>query len=102
MYKAIGKIILNKIRVNDFFGKFDNGKFIILTASTSLSGAMILAEKIKQVFKDDKDIDNKTNIFIGITQSSDIDTLNSVLEKLYDAINRAKSNDTQGGIEIET
>ena len=102
MYKAIGKIIINKIRINDFFGKFDDGKFIILTASTSLSGAMLLAEKIEQVFKDDHDIDDQAYISMGITQSEDIDTLDSILEKLYDAINRAKNDEIQGRIEIET
>ncbi len=102
IYKSFCNIINEKIRANDYFGKFNNEKFIILTASTSLSGAMMLAEKFELLLKEDKQIENKADISFGITQSSDIDTYNSVVEKLNDAVNRAKNTNSMSNIEIET
>ena len=101
--RSIGKIIQQKIRTNDYFGEFDENTFIILTVNTSLSGAMKLTEKIETLFEEDNDIKMMIDkISFGITQSSDVDTLESIHEKLNDAINRAKNNNTaEGNIEIE-
>jgi monovalent cation:H+ antiporter, CPA1 family len=102
MYKSIGNIINEKIRINDYFGKLNDERFIILTSSTSLSGAMILAEKIEILFRKNDDINDTDIISFGITQSSDIDTYESIMEKLEDAVNKAKNDETKGRIEIET
>lgn len=102
LYKSIGNIVNDKIRANDYFGKFSDESFIILTASTSLSGAMILAEKIEKLFSDHNDINKQTVASFGITQSSDIDSYDSIMDKLNDAISRAKNKDIKGRIEIET
>ena len=102
LYKSIGNIVNDKIRANEYFGKFSDESFIILTASTSLSGAMILAEKIEKLFSDHNDINKQTVASFGITQSSDIDSYDSIMDKLNDAISRAKNKDIKGRIEIET
>lgn len=99
-YELIGKIIQSKIRINDYFGKFDDGKLIILTSNTSLSGAMVLAEKLEEIFQEELETKNST-IYFGITQSGDNDSLGSTLEKLNDAINKIKNKQTRGNIEIE-
>lgn len=101
VYQKTGKIINSKIRVNDYFGKFNDGKLIILTANTSLSGAMILAEKLDDVFQSDDDISNNSKAMFGITQAGDTDSFDSILEKLKDAINKVKNKQTRGNIEIE-
>ncbi len=100
-YETVGKIISSKIRVNDFFGRFENGNLIILTSNTSLSGAMILAEKLNEIFKSDPDIVQSSNPMFGITQSGDTDNIKSIMEKLYDALNKIKNKQTRGNIEIE-
>ncbi|MEA3553347.1 MAG: cation:proton antiporter [Campylobacterota bacterium] len=102
IYKSIGNIINDKIRTNDYFGKLTDEKFIILTSSTSLSGAMLLAEKLDKLFRKKDDIVDINNISFGITQSGDIDTYSSIMEKLEDALNRAKNAETKRRIEIET
>lgn len=102
MYQTIGKIVNEKIRINDYFGKLSEERFIILTSSTSLSGAMILAEKIETLFKKNDNISDTDIISFGITQSNDIDTYQSIMEKLDDAVNKAKNDETKGRIEIET
>ncbi|MCK5295028.1 MAG: cation:proton antiporter [Arcobacteraceae bacterium] len=98
LYKLLGGIINHKIRANDYFGRFDNNKLIILTANTSLSGAMILAEKINELFNI-QEKDEELNLIFGITQVADEDTYNSIMEKLNDAISKAKTGDKN--IEIE-
>ncbi len=102
LYKDIGSIINKKIRTNDYFGKFDNGRLIILTASTSLSGAMILAEKIGHKLNKNQKITSDIRISFGITQVSDVDTYKTIMEKLDDAVIRAKNSAINGQIEIET
>lgn len=98
-YKLLGEIINTKIRANDYFGRFDDNKLIILTANTSLSGAMILAEKIDELFNN-KDSSDSLTLLFGITQVADEDTYNSIMEKLNDAINKAKVGNRN--IEIES
>lgn len=99
--RFLGDLVLKKIRTNDNFGKFNNGRFIILTAGTSLSGAMILAEKIETIISLETTYDSKTIISFGITQFEDTDTYDTIMEKLEDAIIRAKDTRTEGRIEIE-
>jgi CPA1 family monovalent cation:H+ antiporter len=101
IYETVGKIINSKIRVNDFFGRLENGNLIILTSNTSLSGAMILAEKLNDIFKSDNQIINNSNPIFGITQSGDTDKMDSVMEKLEDALNKIRNKQTRGNIEIE-
>ena len=99
--RFLGDLVLKKIRTNDNFGKFNDGRFIILTAGTSLSGAMILAEKIETIMSLETTCDSKTAISFGITQIEDTDTYETIMEKLDDAVIRAKDTRTEGRIEIE-
>ena len=99
--RFLGDLILKKIRTNDNFGKFNNGRFIILAAGTSLSGAMILAEKIETIISLETTYDSRTTVSFGITQIEDADTYETIMEKLDDAVIRAKDTRTEGRIEIE-
>lgn len=101
IYKSVGEIIEDKIRVNDYYGRVNSHKIIILTSNTSLSGAMILAEKLRDIFDKNDIISSNSTISFGITQASDLDSLNSIFEKLNDALNKVKSNNIKGRIEIE-
>jgi len=100
IYASIGSIIKEKIRVNDYFGRFDNGNLLILTANTSLSGAMILSEKLDKLFSTKYTLEKP--IVFGITQVRDMDSYDSIIEKLKDATVRAKAKNIDGNIEIET
>ena len=81
----IGEIVVDKTRTNDYFGKTANAEFIILASNTSISGAVILAEKLLSAFTTMEDLE----INFGLTQVSDTDTLESIYEKLEDALNRS-------------
>ncbi len=100
IYKQFGEVINSEIRENDYFGKFNDGRFIVVTVNTSLSGAMMLAEKFKILFKEKK-IDNNNSISFGITEYGDIDTYDSMMEKLEDALSRAKDSSNLEQIEIQ-
>jgi diguanylate cyclase (GGDEF)-like protein len=101
IYRFFGKLILKKIRTNDYFGRFDDGRLVIIVPNTSLSGAMVLAEKLENIYSLQTDFTANIDISFGITQVDDLDSYSSTMEKLNEAISRAKSKTTQGRIEIE-
>ena len=101
LHRFLGDLVLKKIRTNDNFGKIKENRFIILAAGTSLSGAMILAEKIETIISLETTYESGTIISFGITQVEDSDTCETVMEKLEDAVLRAKDTRTEGRIEIE-
>jgi len=96
-YKILGNIIKNMIRTNDYFGIKNDNKLIILTSNTSLSGALILAQKIDENFH--TKIDSSTKLHLGISQISDEDNYTTLLEKLNEALDKAKNS--KNNIQIE-
>ena len=96
IFSTIGNIVQNKIRTNDFFGKLQTNHFIILTANTSISGAIVLANKLYENF--DQTTHEKVNF--GVTQVEDTDTLESIEERLDDAILRSEQENGER-IEVE-
>ena len=100
-YGFLGDNIIKKIRATDYFGKFDDERLLILTVNTSLSGAMILAEKLETIFSLETTSNSIIDVSFGITQVEDTDTYTSIMEKLDDALIRASDKRTEGKIEIE-
>ena len=94
--KKVGTIINQKIRLNDYFGKINTDEFIILTSNTSISGAVVLAEKIIEKTNHI----NGVHIFFGVTQMEYTDNIESIYERLKDALDRALEKDDER-IEIE-
>ena len=94
--KIMGITVLNKIRVNDYFGKISDTRYIVIAFNTSLSGTIVLAEKLISEIETKKDIE----IFCGVTEISDTDTMESTFDKIDDALSRAISKDGQQ-IEVE-
>jgi len=94
--KIVSKIIEKKIRAHDYFGKFDDDEFIILTVNTSLSGAIVLAEKILK--KTDKLEDIK--LYFSITPVNDTDDIESIYDRVDDALQRALNKNGER-VEIE-
>lgn len=94
--QQIGKIVIDKSRTNDYFGKTADSKYIVLASNTSISGAIILAQKLSE------ELDKLENIelFFGLTQVTHTDTIESIYEKLEDALDRSISGDGEK-IEIE-
>lgn len=94
---AIGSIITDDIRTNDYFGKLDEESFVILVTNTSLSGALVLAQKIDKQLE--KVLDNRAGFHFGVTEAYETDDVEAILEKLDDAVH--KSIEHHKRIEIE-
>jgi len=94
---SIGEIVLDRIRVNDYFGIVDEYKYIIIATNTPITGANILAGRLKKSFiksaqKYHKDID----FDFGVTHGGD--SLSTIYENINDALKRSEYSNK---IEIE-
>lgn len=94
---TIGSIITDDIRTNDYFGKLDEENFVILVTNTSLSGALVLAQKIEKQLE--KVLGKQAGFHFGVTEADETDDVETILEKLDDAV--LKSIEHQKRIEIE-
>ncbi len=96
----VGEIVREHIRLNDYFGKLNEDEYIIVTANTSLGGAVVLAEKITQKFSSNPEIDRTLNYYFGVTKADETDSMDAILEKLQDALSRSMQRGDKA-IEIE-
>ena len=92
--KEFVKIIKNKIRSSDILGRFGGEEFILILPNTKVSGALKLAMRIKDevenyVFEYGKE-KIKITTSIGITSVSLNDSVESLLERVDEALYDAK------------
>ncbi len=100
LLKTLGEIVLKNIRLNDYFGKLNDDEYIISTSDTSLSGAVILAEKITEEFLSSSELSDKMECNFGVTEAKEGDDFEMILEKLEDAISSSIKKGSYA-IEIE-
>jgi len=100
LLKILGDIVLKNIRLNDYFGKLNDDEYIISTSNTSLSGAVILAEKIAKEFLSSSELSDKMECNFGVTEAQEGDDFEMILEKLEDAISSSIKKGSYA-IEIE-
>lgn len=94
--QQIGKIVIDKTRTNDYFGKIAENQYIILASDTSLSGGVILSQKLLDKIGKLKSI----KVLFALTQVNDTDKIESIYERVDEALSRANSPDGER-IEIE-
>jgi len=92
--KEFVKIIKNKIRSSDILGRFGGEEFILILPNTKVSGALKLAMRIKDevenyVFEYAQE-NIKVTTSIGITSVSLNDSVESLLERVDEALYDAK------------
>jgi len=92
--KEFVKIIKNKIRSSDILGRFGGEEFILILPNTKISGALKLAMRIKEevenhIFEYGKE-KIKVTTSIGITSVSLNDSVESLLERVDEALYDAK------------
>ena len=92
--KEVAKIIKSTIRKSDACGRFGGEEFLIILPNTKLSGAMKLAERIREniqnhqfVFQEHK---ITITVSIGITSVSKNDSIFSIIERADEALYEAK------------
>ena len=93
--KEVANIIKNTIRSSDICGRFGGEEFLILLPNTKLSGAMKLAERIRENIQNHKFVFNDKKITItvsiGITSASKNDSVFSLIERADEALYEAKN-----------
>jgi diguanylate cyclase (GGDEF)-like protein len=92
--KEVAKIIKNSIRKSDICGRFGGEEFVILLPNTKLSGAMKLAERIRQTIENHNFIFNgkkiNVTVSIGITSVGINDSYESLIDRADEALYEAK------------
>ncbi len=96
--RSIGSIITDDIRTNDYFGKLDEERFVILVTNTSLSGALVLAQKIDKQLTEV--LDNRAGFCFGVTEAHETDDVEAIWEKLDDAVFKSIEHDKRIEIEV--
>ena len=93
--KEVANIIKSTIRSSDACGRFGGEEFIILLPNTKLSGAMKLAERIRENIQNHKfifnDIKVPITVSIGITSASKNDSIYSLIQRVDEALYEAKN-----------
>jgi diguanylate cyclase (GGDEF)-like protein/PAS domain S-box-containing protein len=85
--KAMAKIIGSTIRESDVFARYGGEEFVILSPETSLSGAKILAEKIRETLESHSfDEAGTVTLSIGVTSYHDSDTADTLIKRADDAL----------------
>ncbi len=89
--KDISKIVKEKIRTSDYYGQIEKNYYLIITVHTNLSGAAILAERLEKDFKEYTMRTSHNLVFeFGITASSEMESRETLFEKIEDALNSSK------------
>ena len=93
--KEVADIIKSTIRNSDVCGRFGGEEFIIVLPNTKLSGAMKLAERIRENIQNHKftfkNQEIPITVSIGITSESKNDSLFSLIERADEALYEAKN-----------
>jgi len=98
--ELVGEVVTEHIRLNDYFGKLNDDEYVIVTSNTSLGGAVVLAEKISKRFNSQKIVCKSVDYYFGVTQAGETDSMETVFEKLQDALFRSMQG-SKKTIEIE-
>ena len=94
--KEVSNTIKKTIRDSDVCGRFGGEEFLVLLPNTKMSGALKLAERIRQSIENKKfEFENKQiniTISIGLTSASKTDSVFSLIERADDGLYDAKRN----------
>ena len=93
--KEVANVIKSTIRQSDICGRFGGEEFLIILPNTKLSGAMKLAERLRNNIHNHKFIYNNQEIpltvSIGITSASKSDSIYSIIQRADEALYEAKN-----------
>lgn len=91
--KQMAQLIKANLRGSDYFGRWGGEEFLIISEFTIKSDAYVLAEKIRKVvsnFEFDK-VGYKT-VSIGLSQITEVLSINDLLQEADDALYKAKNS----------
>ncbi len=93
--KQLSKIVLNHIRINDYFFRIGGEEFVILFSDTSLDESLEVSNKIKDLVAVNIMENITVTISIGLTQIDENDSVETIYKRadclLYEAKNNGKN-----------
>jgi len=88
----VGKVVLNNIREVDVAARWGGDEFVLLLANTSLSKAVLLAEKLRELINSQAGIKEfSVTTSFGVTQLLDKDDLKTFIKRVDDALYNSKN-----------
>jgi diguanylate cyclase (GGDEF)-like protein len=89
--KTIADIVRENIRKIDYFVRWGGEEFMIISSETNLKEACVLAERIREAIESYTFEDvGKVTVSLGLTESKENDTKDSLIKRADDAMYEAK------------
>ncbi len=86
----MGEKVNRNIREYDYFGQIEENVFIIVTTNTPLSGANVLAGRLRDGFVEiARSFNDKLSFDFGITTRTPSDDMQTIYEKIYETLERS-------------
>lgn len=90
--KLLAHRVSNALRESDLFARFGGEEFVVLAPNTTISDALLLAEKLRHLIENIKDIENvKITVSIGVSELLGDDVI-AVIKRADSAMYTAKKN----------
>ncbi|HHT9111543.1 MAG TPA: GGDEF domain-containing protein, partial [Candidatus Brocadiaceae bacterium] len=91
--KMLVGTVREKLRILDVLARWGGEEFIVLTTSTDLEGAIILAERVRAVVEEQCfSFTEHITISLGVAEYKQDDTADSFMQRADSALYRAKRN----------
>ncbi len=94
--KVIGSVLKTSTRKSDIPIRYGGDEFIVILPETKLDDAVVVARKIKDKINSIKfkksEIEFKCSLSLGVTQVKDEDTMESILDRVDQALYKTKEN----------
>ncbi len=95
--RVIGSVLKTSTRKSDIPIRYGGDEFIVILPETKLDDAVVVARKIKDKINSIKfkknNIEFKCSLSLGVTQVKDGDTVESVLDRVDQALYKTKKNE---------
>ena len=94
--RVIGSVLKTSTRKSDIPIRYGGDEFIVILPETKLDDAVVVAKKIKDKINSIKfkknEIEFKCSLSLGVTQVKDGDTMESILDRVDQALYKTKKN----------
>ncbi len=94
--RVIGSVLKTSTRKSDIPIRYGGDEFIVILPETKLNDAVVVAKKIKDKISSIRfkknEIEFKCSLSLGVTQVRDGDTMESVLDRVDQALYKTKEN----------
>jgi len=93
--QALAEILKNNVRKSDFVARWGGEEFIVLLIDSDINQAQVIADQLRSNVANSTNILNfnqkQVTISLGVTEVTNVDTIETVLKRADDALYKAKS-----------